>query len=190
MSTHTRIWTHIATRGPVSVQSVNTSHFWHIYAVFGCLAGPLLHILVEEVISFGMSTQTRITFRNEQSVIEPQKHVKHDNFEKLHQITQNHSFWGLGILFHLISPFLKKKIQIAWCYSPVTCTFSEMCPVSTLVKKFSFWHYIPLDNHWIDHSYQFWPPNPCMRLAAVCQKITIYKKTVNHKKTQKVPFDR
>ena len=27
-------------------------------------------------------------------------------------------------------------------------------------KIFSFWHYIPIDNHWIDHSYQFWPPNP------------------------------
>ena len=35
---------------------------------------------------------------------------------------------------------------------------------------FSFWHNIPLDNYWIDHAYQFWPPNPCMRLAVAHQK--------------------
>ena len=53
----------------------------------------------------------------------------------------------------------------------VTCKFSEMCPISTPVNFFfSFWHYIPLDNHLIDHSYQFWPPNPHTRGAAVHER--------------------
>ena len=45
-----------------------------------------------------------------------------------------------------------------------------MCPISAPMKNFSFWHYIPLDNDWIDHSYQFQPPNPCTRCAAAHQK--------------------
>ena len=71
-----------------------------------------------------------------------------------------------------------EKIQITWHYSPKTRKSSEMCPVSAPVKIFSFWHYIPIDNHWTDHSYQFWPPNPYMRHAAaherqvICSQIT------------------
>ena len=38
---------------------------------------------------------------------------------------------------------------------PVAATFSEMCSISVPVNFFSFLHDIPLDNHWIDHSYQF-----------------------------------
>ena len=85
-------------------------------------------------------------------------------------MTQNHSFWGLGILFHLISTVLKKIIQIGRCYGPVSRKSTEMCPVSAPVKIFSFWHYIPLDNDWSDHSCQFWLPNPCMRHATAHQK--------------------
>ena len=54
---------------------------------------------------------TSFKVRNEENVIEPHKHVKHDNFENFTQITQNHLIWGLGILFLLILPFLKKIIQ-------------------------------------------------------------------------------
>ena len=45
-----------------------------------------------------------------------------------------------------------------------------MCPVSAPVKIFSFWHYVPLDNDWSDHSCQFRPPNPCTRCAAAHQE--------------------
>ena len=45
----------------------------------------LLHIFVEEALSLIPVTLhhncLRISFRNEQRVIEQQKHVKHDNFE-------------------------------------------------------------------------------------------------------------
>ena len=35
--------------------------------------------------------------------------------------------------------------------------------------------HIPLDNHWIDHSYQFWPPNPSTRCVVVhWKKIHIF----------------
>ena len=61
-------------------------------------------------------------------------------------------------------------------------------------KIFSFWHCIPLDSHWIDHSYQFWPCNPWTRRAAAPQRqfhdISIYKKTVSRKISQKAPFGR
>ena len=48
--------------------------------------------------------------------------------------------------------------------------FSEMCVVSAPIQFFSFWHYISIDNHWIDHSYPFWPPNPYTRHAAAHQR--------------------
>ena len=52
--------------------------FWTRFAFFRCLIGPLvaklLHILVEQVISFKMSGQTSnrisINFRNKQRVID------------------------------------------------------------------------------------------------------------------------
>ena len=44
------------------------------------------------------------------------------------------------------------------------------CPISALVKIFSFWHYRPLEHDYIDHSYHFWPHNPSIRLAAANQK--------------------
>ena len=78
----------------------------------------------------------------------------------------------------MVTRDLIKKIQIPQCYGPKTQKYSKMCPVSILVKKFSFWHYIPIDNHWTDHSYQFWPPNPYMRHAvaherqATCSRFT------------------
>ena len=53
-----------------------------------------------------------------------------------------------------------EKIQITSHYAPVTPTFLEMCPISILVNFFSFLHYILLDNHWIDHSYQFQTSQP------------------------------
>ena len=40
-------------------------------------------------------------------------------------------------------------------------------------KIFSFWHYIPIDNHWTVHSYQFWPTNPYMRHAAAHERQVI-----------------
>ena len=46
-------------------------------------------------------------------------------------------------------------------------------PCSCQIKIFSFWHYIPIDNHWIDHSYQFWPSNPYMRCAVAHQRQVI-----------------
>ena len=43
------------------------------------------HILVEEDLSIDLlcihENWTSIKFRNEENVIEPHKHVKHDNFE-------------------------------------------------------------------------------------------------------------
>ena len=93
---------------------------------------------------------------------------------------------------YLISTFLKKFIQIAWRYGPETQKYSEMCPVSAPVKIFSIWHYIPIDNHWTDHSYQFWPPNPYTRHAVAQWKtshmFSIYEKTVNFKTSWKVSF--
>ena len=85
----------------------------------------------------------------------------------------NHSFWGLGILLYLISTFLKKFIKITWRYGLETQKYSEMCPVSAPVKIFSFCHYIPIDNHWTDHSYQFWPPNSYTRHAAAHERQVI-----------------
>ena len=63
-----------------------------------------------------------------------------------------------------------KKIQITWCYAPyIHRNVPHFCPGNF----FSFLHYIPLDNHWIDHSYQFQLPNPSMRHAAThWKKIT------------------
>ena len=76
----------------------------------------------------------------------------------------------------------------------ITCKFFEMCPISTLVKFFSFLHYLPLDNYWFDHSYQFWPSNPCTRHAAALQKKFMIsqftEKTINCKNSQKAPFGR
>ena len=83
------------------------------------------------------------------------------------KIVQEHSWTDS----HL---WLNEKISIGWCYRPINHTFSEMCPVAALVNFFSFWHYIPLENHWIEYSYQFWPPNPCMRLAAAHWKKNIH----------------
>ena len=65
-----------------------------------------------------------------------------------------------------------KKIQISWFYSPVTHTFLEMWNVSAPLTFFSFWHYIPLDSHWINHSYKFWLPNPWDMQRPPPQKIT------------------
>ena len=56
---------------------------------------------------------------------------------------------------------------------------------------FSFWHYIPIDNHCIDHSYHFWPPNAYTRCAAAHERqvvFSIYEKTVNRKNSWKVSF--
>ena len=66
-----------------------------------------------------------------------------------------------------------KNFEIARCYGPETQKSSEMCPISALVKIFSFWHYIPIDNPWIDHSYQFWPPNPYTRCAVAHERQVI-----------------
>ena len=69
--------------------------------------------------------------------------------------------------------------------------FLEMCPVSALVKIFSFSHYIPIDNHWIDHSHQLWSPNPHTRRAAAHQRQVIcfrFMRKLNHKTSQKVSF--
>ena len=35
-----------------------------------------------------------------------------------------------------------------------------MCPVSALVQISSFWHYVPLDHHYIEDSYEFRLHNP------------------------------
>ena len=69
--------------------------------------------------------------------------------------------------------FLKKLIKIAWRYSPKTQKCLKMCPISAPIFFFSFWHYIPIDNHWMDHSYQFWPPNPYTRCAAAHERQVI-----------------
>ena len=64
---------------------------------------------------------------------------------------------------------LLKKIQIAWHYPHNPYILGNMphfCPGNF----FSLLHYIPLDNHWIDHSYQFQLPNPSMRHADAHQK--------------------
>ena len=71
------------------------------------------------------------------------------------------------------TPNPMKKISNRLTLRPQNPYTPEMCPVSIPVKFFSFWHYMPIDNHWTDHSYQFWPPNPYMRLAAAHERQVI-----------------
>ena len=51
-----------------SQKHADIGNFWHVFAIFRCLIGPLvvtlLHILVEEVISFEMSGVTSKSVKN------------------------------------------------------------------------------------------------------------------------------
>ena len=64
----------------------------------------------------------------------------------------------------------KKNNSNCLMLQAITWKFLEMWPTSAWVNFFSFWHYILIDNHWIDHSYQFWPLNPYMRCATAHQR--------------------
>ena len=66
-----------------------------------------------------------------------------------------------------------KKFSNRWMLRPETQKSLKMCPASAPVKIFSFWHYIPIDNPLIDHSYQFWPPSPYTRHAAAHERQVI-----------------
>ena len=105
---------------------------------------------------------------------------------------QSHSFWGLGILFYLISTFLKKIIQITWCYSPETGKFSEMCPISTPVKKFFIltWHTHRKSLDWplISILTSKSIHEACSGPWKKSHMFSIYKKTVNRKTSWKVSF--
>ena len=114
----------------------------------------------------------------------------HENMLKL-KTSPNHSkllILGSGDSFSSnFNIFEKTKNSDCLMLQVVTWKFSEMCLISAQVNFFSFWHYILIDNHWIDHSYQFWPPNPYMRHASKTSYVlTIYKKTINCKNSQKV----
>ena len=87
-----------------------------------------------------LQNPTRIAFRNEQRLTEPHKHVKHDNFENFTKWLKITQFWGLGILFHLISPFLKKKIK-----SPdATPINSQKCVPLVLHKVTYYYTFMPI----------------------------------------------
>ena len=145
---------------------------------FGHLRDPLVaiwaQILVEQVISFKMSTETSKIGQELASEMRKMwwKYVNMLNMLKL-KPSLNHSkslILGSRDSFSSISTVLKKFIQIGRCYGLVSWKSTEMCPVSALVKFFSFWHYVPLDNDWSDHSCQFQPPNPWTRRAVAHQK--------------------
>ena len=143
--------------------------FGDVFAIFSCLRGPLAQILVEHTLSFKMSTQT-----SKSSEIRKMwyYHKNMLNMLKL-KTSPNHSkslILGSGDSFSSNFNIFEKNNSNCSMLQAVTCKFSEMCPFSAPVNFFSFWHYIPLDNHWIDHSYQFWPPNPCTRHVAAPQK--------------------
>ena len=154
----------------------------------------LLHILVEQVISFEMSGQTSKSdknclekWANSDRTMKTCKHAKVENFTKSLILGSRDSFSSNFNIF-------EKNNSNCLMLQAVTCKFWEMCPVSAPIKFFSFWHYIPLENHWIDHSYQFWLPNPYTRRAVALQRpfhdFSIYEKTVNCKNSWKVPFGR
>ena len=69
--------------------------------------------------------------------------------------------------------FLKKINSSHLMLQPQNLKILGNVPHFCPSKIFSFWHYIPIDNHWIDHSYQFWPPNPYMRHAVAHERQVI-----------------
>ena len=140
----------------------NIDTFWTHSCLFRYLRGPLvaklLHILVERVISFKMSTQNIKIWQELTS--------------KMRKMWYNHE--NINMLKLKTSPNYSKSLILGSreYFSSHFNIFEKinsnrlMLQAFTLVNFFSIWHYIPIDNHWIDHSYQFWHPNPCMRHAA------------------------
>ena len=85
----------------------NIGDFWHIFAIFECLTGPLVAKLA---LKWVLKHQNWLR----KTVIEPWKHVK---YAKVENFTKSLKITHFGVyLFCLISTFLKKIIPITWCY--------------------------------------------------------------------------
>ena len=92
------------------------------------------------------------------------------NFNIFKKINSNHL---------MLQPWNPKILRL----QAVTWKFSKMCPVSTQVKFFSFWHYIPLDKHLIflpTHAQDVQQP------IGKSYVFSIYKKTIDCTNSQKV----
>ena len=175
MTSSSRIWKNFVTRGPISylktAKTCQNRRFGTFLVPYrppsgnfcsdSCRGGPKLqneysNIKIGQVLSSEMR----------------KKWYNHENMLKL-KTSPNHSkslILGSRDSFPSNFNIFEKINSNCLTLQAVTCKFLEMCPVFAPVIFFSFWHYIPLDNHWSDHSYYFWPPNPTTRRAVAHRK--------------------
>ena len=148
--------------------------FGHVSAIFRCLRGPLVAISCREGpklwneysnIKIGqvLSSEMRKKWYNHENMLNMLKLKTSPNHSKSLILGSRDSFPSNFNIFEKIN---SNRLTL----KAVTCKILEMCPVFAPVIFFSFWHYIPLDNHWSDHSYHFWPPDPTTRRAAAHRK--------------------